>query len=209
MIITYYGSEFIKVQTGDIVLAFDPVGKDSSFKQSRFGSDVALVSLDHPDFNGIDQLTYKDREPFVISGPGEYEVRGIFVKGFLTQTKYGGKNFINTVYAVKFDDMNICHLGALSSLDTLSPEIKEGIGDVDILFVPIGGGDVLNPAEAYKISVLLAPKIIIPVHDGSKSQLDAFLKDAGSDAKPTEKLTLKKKDLETMEGEIILLASQA
>lgn len=209
MIITYYGSEFIKIQTGDVVLAFNPVSKDSSFKQSRFGSDIALVSLDHPDFNGIDQLTYKDREPFVISGPGEYEVRGVFVKGFLTQTTYGGKDFINTVYAVKFDDINICHLGALSSLDTLSSEIKEGIGDVDILFVPIGGGDVLSPAEAYKISVLLAPKIIIPVHDGTKSQLDAFLKDAGSDAKPVEKLTLKKKDLEAMEGEIVLLGSQA
>lgn len=208
MIITHYGSEFIKTQTGDVVLAFNPVGKDSSFKASRFGSDVALVSLDHPDLNGADQLTYKDREPFVISGPGEYEVRGIFVKGFPTRTTYAGKERINTVYTVKFDGITLCHLGALGSAEALTSEIKEGLGDVDILFVPIGGGDVMEPSEAYKVSVALAPKIIVPVHDGSKKQLEAFLKDAGSDAKPADKLTIKSKELADMEGEIVVLKPQ-
>jgi len=65
MIITYHGSGFIKAQTGDVVVAFNPVGKGSSFKESRFGSDIALVSVNHPDFNGVEQLVYKDRQPFI------------------------------------------------------------------------------------------------------------------------------------------------
>ena len=103
MIITYHGSEFIKAQTGDVVVAFNPVGRKSTFKESRFGSDIALVSLNHHDFNGVEQLTYKDKEPFVISGPGEYEVHGVFVKGLLTKSKYDKKDCINTVYTMKFD----------------------------------------------------------------------------------------------------------
>lgn len=209
MIITYHGSGFIKAQTGDVVIAFNPVGKGSSFKESRFGSDIALVSLNHPDFNGVEQLVYKDRQPFVISGPGEYEVQGIFVKGFLTKTNYKGKEYMNTIYTVKFDDMVLCHLGALSSKDQLTSEIKEKMGDIDILFVPIGGGDVLEASEAYKLAVPLEPHAIVPIYEGSNKQLDAFVKDAGNATKPTDKFTVKKKDLETMEGDIIVLASQA
>ncbi|MCK5027841.1 MAG: MBL fold metallo-hydrolase [Candidatus Pacebacteria bacterium] len=211
MIITYYGSEFIKMQTGDIVLAFNPVGKESSFKKSRFGSDVALVSLDHPDFNGVEQLTYKDKEPFVISGPGEYEVKGVFIKGFLTRSKYAGKDLINTVYTVKFDGINICHLGALKSLDELTSDIREKIGDIDILFVPIAGGDVLELSEASKVAIMLGAKIAIPIHydKSQKDKLDAFLKDFGNNTSVVDKLTLKKKDLADKEGDIVVLKLQA
>jgi L-ascorbate metabolism protein UlaG (beta-lactamase superfamily) len=212
MIITFYGLEFIKAQTGDVIVAFDPIGKDSSFKNSRFGSDLALVSLSDKDFNGVDQLTYKEKAPFVVSGPGEYEVKEIFVKGYGTNSKYGGKDHINTIYSVKFDEINFCHLGALSSIDQVTSEIIEGLGDIDILFVPIGGGDVLEAAEAYKIATKLAPRIIIPIHydETAKKQLDAFLKNAGADGlAPVDKLTIKKKDILEKEGEIVLLKSQS
>ena len=208
MIITQYGIEFFKIQTGDVVLAFNPIGKKSSHKTSRFGADVAFVSLNHEDFNGVDNVAYKDKEPLVISGPGEYETRGIFVKGFGTKTTYKGDEYINTIYSVQFDGINLCFLGALSSSEDITSAIKEGLGDIDVLFVPIGGEDVLESGEAYKVSVSLAPHIIIPMHmDGSKKDetVKAFLKDAGNDVKPVDKLTLKKKDLEGKEGDIIIL----
>ena len=158
MIITYYVSEFIKTQTGDTVLAFNPVAKGSVFKSSRFGADIALVSLDHVDFNGVDNLTYKDKKPFVISGPGEYEDKSIFIKGIMTRSFYQGKSYINTIYLVKFDGINMCHLGVLNSIDQLTGDVKEAIGRVDILFAPVGGGDVLGPDEMNKVSVSLTPK---------------------------------------------------
>lgn len=210
MIITYYGSEFIKVQTGDVVLAFNPIAKGSDLKSSRFGADVALVSLDHVDFNGIDNLTYKDKKPFVVSGPGEYEVKSIFIKGFMTESVYKGKPYINTIYMVKFDDINICHLGVLGSIDKLTGEIREGIANADILFAPIGGGDVFEPEEVSKVSVSIAPKIIIPMcHDASsKKNIDILKKEIGSEAVPIDKLTIKKRDLAEKEGEIVLLSPQ-
>lgn len=212
MIITYYGGEFFKVQTGDTTIAFNPVGKESKWKTSRFGADVALVSLNHDDFNGADQLSYGERRAFVISGPGEYEVKGIFIKGFPVETTYKGGKKINTVYSVFFDNISLCFLGALGNPKAINSETKEGIDDVDVLFVPIGGGDVLSPAAAHEASLLFDPKIIIPMYiegEGKGTPLAMFLKEAGDGATEADKLTIKKKDLEGKEGEIVVLKNIA
>lgn len=217
MIITYYGGEFFKVQTGDITIAFNPIGKDSTFKTSRFGANVALISLNHADFNGADQLSYGDKVPFIVSGPGEYEVGGIFIKGFPTETVYKKEKRINTIYSVLFDNISLCFLGALSDPKSIGSEIKEGVGDVDILFVPIGGlpgqvNDVLTPSAAHEASLLFDPKMVIPMYfegEGKGSPLATFLKEAGDGAETLEKLTIKKKDLEGKEGDIVVLKSNA
>ena len=79
------------------------------------------------------------------------------------------------------------------------------MGDIDILFVPIGGGDVLEVPQASKLAVKLEARCIIPMHYDKKT-LDAFLKEEGSsNGKPQDKLTLKKKDIAEMEGEIMVL----
>lgn len=220
MIITYQGAEFFKVQFGDITLALNPVSKDSKLKQSRFGADVVLVSTQHPDMNGIDQVTHGDKKPFVIDGPGEYEVKEVFIKGLSSVSHYGLGSasdkaglteLVNTIYTISLENMNICFLGALDTAE-LKTETIEALDEIDILFVPIGGEGVLEPAKAYKLAVSLEPKIIIPMHYGDiggKDALKTFLKEAGENPKPEPKLTLKKKDLEGKEGDIVLLEAMA
>jgi L-ascorbate metabolism protein UlaG (beta-lactamase superfamily) len=112
-----------------------------------------------------ENLSYNGKDPLVITGPGEYETKGVFIKGFPSKTSYGGKEKINTVYTVVLENMTLCFLGALSD-EKLSPEFMEAIEDIDILFVPIGGEDVLDAAKASKLAVALEPKIIIPMHYG-------------------------------------------
>jgi L-ascorbate metabolism protein UlaG (beta-lactamase superfamily) len=210
MIITYHGAEFFKVQFGDTIVAFNPISKDSKLKSTRFGADIAIVSLNHPDMNGADQLSFGERQPIQITGPGEYEVKDIFVKGWTSSSNYGGSKKINTVYAVTMEGMTLCFLGALDSEKSLPSEMLQSISDgIDILFVPIGGEGVLNPAEAYKLAVKLEPKIVIPMHyslDGDKNSLKTFFKEAGEEAvKGEDKLTLKKKDLEGKEADLVVL----
>ncbi|MEO5366299.1 MAG: MBL fold metallo-hydrolase [Magnetococcus sp. WYHC-3] len=194
---------------GNLTIALNPVSKEAKFKGVKFGADVALITTNHPDLNGAENAAIGDREPFVISGPGEYEVREMFLRGFFSNSKYGGVTRPNTVYVFKVDDINICFAGAVSDLE-LSKEAEEAIDDIDILFVPIGGQGVLNPADAYKFAVRLEPKIIIPMHYGEVGEKDAlkiFLKEAGADGvKPTDKLTLKKKDVLGKEGEVMTLS---
>ncbi|MCB9806197.1 MBL fold metallo-hydrolase [Candidatus Nomurabacteria bacterium] len=210
MIITYEGAEFIKIQQGDTVVAFNPVSKDSKLKSSNFGADIALITANHHDLNGVETVTRGEKEPFVINGPGEYEVEGLFIKGYSTKTNYGGTERINTIFSTKIDNINVVFLGAMSDTD-FSADVKEDLDDVDILFVPIGGEGVLDASEAYKLAVKREPKVIIPIHFGSVGSKDAlkdFLKEGGSeDVKPVEKLTVKMKDIEKSEGDIIVLKS--
>jgi hypothetical protein len=208
MIITYLGGAFVKVQFGDTILAFNPISKDSDLKTSKFGADVVLSSIKHPDMNGVDQVTFGDKKPFVISGPGEYEIKDVFIKGLPSDSEYGGEKRINTVYNVALEGMNICFLGAISTVE-LPKATDEAIDQVDILFVPIGGAGVLDPAKAYKLAVSIEPKIIIPIlYDDKKDSLKQFLKEAGDNPKPETKLTLKKKDLEGKEAEVMVVASE-
>jgi L-ascorbate metabolism protein UlaG (beta-lactamase superfamily) len=208
MIITYLGGAFVKVQFGDTVLAFNPISKDSDLKTSKFGADVVLSSINHEDMNGVDQVTFGEKKPFVISGPGEYEIKDVFIKGLSSESQYGGEKRINTVYTVALEGMNICFLGAISTVE-LPKATDEAIDEVDILFVPIGGDGVLDPAKAYKLAVSIEPKIIIPIlYDDKKDSLKVFLKEAGDNPKPESKLTLKKKDLEGKEAEVMVVASE-
>ncbi len=208
MIITYHGADFFKVSFGDTTIAVNPISKDSKVKGKSFGSDITLISVNSPEHNGSDSTSRGDKASFVINGPGEYEVQGVFIKGFLSKSNYGGKEKINTIYTVNLENINLCFLGALSEKE-LSPEAKEAMDGVDILFVPVGGDGVLDPATAHKVAVQFEPKVIIPSHYievGEKDSLKRFLKESGEEGvKPVDKLTIKRKDIEAMEGEIVVL----
>lgn len=210
MVITHHGGEFFKVSFGDITLAFNPISRDSKLKGTRFGADIALISTNHADFNGASEVAYGERQPFVIAGPGEYEVQKIFIQGLPSESNYGSESRVNTIYIVELEGMQLCFLGALSNRK-LPPETKGALPDIDILFVPIGGGDVLSAVDAHELVVELEAKLVIPMHyDASaheKEALKAFLKEEGVSVAPLDKLTIKKKDLEGKEGEVVVLAS--
>ena len=209
MIITYQGGAFVKVQFGDITLAVNPISKDSKLKSSRFGADIALVSVNHVDFCGVDQVSFGEKKAFAVTGPGEYEIKDVFIKGFKSESKYGKEERLNTIYTVHLENMNLCFLGAHSNKD-LPSEVAEAIDDIDILFVPVGDEGVLSPADANKLAVKLEPKLIIPLYFGNTAALKAFLKEAGEESsKPQDKLTLKKKDLEGKEADVVVLEPAA
>ncbi|MFA5736882.1 MAG: MBL fold metallo-hydrolase [Candidatus Paceibacterota bacterium] len=202
MIISYHGKAFIKVQQGDLVAAFNPLSKDSKMKTVRFGADLAMISLNHKDFNGAEMVSYANKTPFVIDGPGEYEVGGNFILGISSN---GPEDLINTIYTFTIDNIRFCHLGAVA--ETELKNIKEEIGGVDVLCVPIGDNGTLKAKEAFKLANSLEPSIIIPILSGENDEnLKVFLKEAGTgDIEATDKLTLKRKDLDGKEGEVVVL----
>jgi L-ascorbate metabolism protein UlaG (beta-lactamase superfamily) len=213
MIITYFGKQFFKITQGEMVLAFNPVSKGSKTGISaHFGADIALVTTNHKDYNGIDQLSHGDRAPFAITGPGDYEVKEIFVKGVMSSVtlpeagESAGKKYINTIYSLSIDNINIVFLGALGDID-LSKEAFESVNNPDILFVPVGGKGLLDSKLAAKLASSLEPKIIIPM-DYDDASLKSFLKEIGEDkVEAVDKLTLKSKDLDGKEGEVVVLSA--
>lgn len=211
MIITYFGEQFFKITQGDMVLAFNPVNKNAKSNISvHFGADIAFITTHHSLYNGVEQLSHGERMPFVIDGPGDYEVKEIFIKGVMSKALISSKNFVNTIYSFTLDNIKIVFLGALSDSE-ISKETQETIDSPDILFVPIGGKEVnkevnlLDAKTAAKFALLFEPKLIIPMSYDNNS-LKIFLKELGEEkAEVIDKLTLKLKDLDGKEGEVMVL----
>jgi len=221
MVITYHREGFIKVQQGELVVAFNPISREIDTKATRFGADLCLVALNSPSFNGCETVTFGNKEPFVIDGPGEYEIDGIFVYGLPSE---GAEGQVNTIFTTEIEGIRLCHLGVLAN-PNLDPKTIEDIGVVDILFVPIAGGPVLSPKDAAKLATSLEPKIIIPVmfENGEvghqtvpdeglpggqtgESALKTFAKEIGGNTENrVDKLTIKKKDIEGQEDEVIII----
>ncbi len=205
MIITHHGKQFYKLQTGDFVIALNPISKESKFKTNGFGANIAMISVNHPDYNGADLVDYAGKTPFVVKGPGEYEVSDIMIQGFATK---GFENKNNTMYYFEFDGIKILFFGAIYQSE-IPLEARQGIGDVDMLFVPIGGASVLDAESAHKLAKSFGPKVVIPMDYGSDQEKDAlkdFLKQAGSEkVAPVDKLTIKSKDLAGKEQEVIII----
>lgn len=195
MIITYYGASCFKVQSGETVLVFNPPSKESEFKSPRFQADAVLISANHKDYNGWENIPAKEegKPAFVIDGPGEYEIKNLEIKG--------RPDGLNTIYVLTFENVSLCHLGAFKEQE-IKPEIKEEIAEVDILFIPVSEDD---GQKAAQIVTQVEPKIVIPMHY-KENDLKKFLKEFGNGGiKPVEKLTIKKKDLDKKETEIIIL----
>lgn len=207
MIITHFGREHFKLQVGDITFAINPVSKEGKGKVAKYGADVCLITTNHPDYNGREQTEHGGKEPYVVSGAGEYEVAGVFIKGFSTETTLSEgkakKSYQNTSYCFTFDGIRITFLGALSH--ALEAAHKEIIDETDVLFVPVGDdGFLLNAYDAHKLAVSLEPKLVIPMDYDEKS-LPIFLKESGAEkVEPVEKLTIKRKDIEGKLGEVVL-----
>lgn len=209
----------MRAQAGDTTLVLGPVSKQSkSFKPVNFGADVAFVSLNHPDMNGVNEVRGRPRkddvedavngagkQPFAITGPGEYELKDITAAGFASGSRWGAAPRTNTIYSIHFDGMSMLYLGAQEATE-LPKEVLE-MDAPDVLIIPMGGDGILSPADAWKMAVKFEAKIVIPVLY-EKDSLKQFLKEAGSEGTgAVDKLTIKPRDLVGKENEVVVLTS--
>lgn len=209
MIITYHGKQFLKLQQGDFTLAYNPLSKDNDLgiKSPRFGSQIALVSVRHPHYNATEQASFGDAEPFVIQGPGSYEVGGVTINGFGTKALVEDTPYINTVYFVTIEDITYCFIGDIED-PGLDQHIKEFTDHVDILVVPIGSNGTLSSAQAAKLTKVFSPQVIIPVDYGTdreKGSLESFIKEMGASKNTEDKFVFKKSDIEKMTGQVVVI----
>lgn len=212
MIITYYRKQFFKIAQGDTTLAINPISKENTLgiKPAKFGADVALCSMRHPDYNGFENTEYNGKEPFKIYGPGSYEVSGNTFVGYGEAAKSQERDFINTIYFFNLEGISFCFLGDLAH-ENIKQKTKEHIESVDVIFVPIGGGETLDPVAAAKIVKNFSPKVIIPMDygkDRDSGMLETFLKEMSSHAQAEDRYVFKKKDLEILTGHVVVLNAQ-
>ncbi len=192
MDITWYGhSCFRIIERGQISVVTDPYSDAIGLPEMKLKADVVTISHAEPGHNFVEAVK---GEPHVIQGPGEYEVGGVFISGFAMHDVEAAAPRWNVSYLFQYGDLTVLHLGDLSHVPDQST--IEALGEVNVVLVPIGGGNALRAAQAADVIALIEPHYIIPMHydlPGIKIELDPvdkFLKVMGV-SKVQEEDTLK------------------
>ena len=194
--------------SADIVI--DPFDEETGLKVPNFSADILLVTHQHHDHNNIKTIK---GEPFLAEGPGEYEVKGVFIQGIpaFHDDKEGKEKGLNTIYTIEAEDIRFCHLGDLGQKQ-LTDEQVDKIGNVDVLMIPVGGEYTISSQEAQRIISQIEPRIVIPMHyklPKLKADLDdvnKFLKTMGKPSVvPQDKLVIKSSAMPKDGMEIVVL----
>lgn len=177
----------------------DPFG-DIGLKEPNFEADAVLTSHNHYDHNNIKAVK---GNPFLINGPGEYEVKGIFIQGIdsFHDDVEGKERGRNTIYIIEGENMRFCHMGDFGQKQ-LTDEQLEKLGKIDVLMIPVGGTYTVDSHGASKITGQIEPRVVIPMHcDLPKLKIkldgvDKFLRAMGKNSiESQDKLVLKPSSL--------------
>ena len=178
MEITWLGHSCFLIRGKEKTIITDPYHPDLGYRLGEPEADIVTLSHFHPGHNYIEGVA---NEPKRIKSPGEYEIGGIFITGVATfhDNRKGDLRGKNTIYIIEMDGITLCHLGDLGH--PLAAYLIEEIGDIDILFLPVGEVSTMPIDTAVEIVRQLEPPIVIPMHykteafTGDLSPVDKFL----------------------------------
>ena len=162
MEIKWYGhSAFLIVSNSGIRIFTDPYGEEFPYKNIDEQAEIVTISHDHFDHNGEEVVK---GEPVVIKNSGEFEEKGIKIKGFSSKhdDSGGSERGDNVIFSFEIEDKIVSHLGDLGHF--LEQKHLNNLKDVNILLIPVGGHFTINADEAYEICEQIEPEIIIPMH---------------------------------------------
>ena len=149
--------------TNDLTLVTDPHdGKSIGIPAPSVAGDIILVSHDHYDHNSVKSVEKEDSK--VVTDERKRTISNVEIRGiesFHDEVR-GEKRGRNIIYKFTMDDIKFCHLGDLGH--KIDEDAVQKIGDVDILFIPIGGTFTVDADQAWKVVNMIKPKIAIPMH---------------------------------------------
>ncbi len=182
MIVSWYGLGCLELSSkeaqGEARVITDPFVSEGGLRLPRtLEAHVVTVSHAAPEANAVASVLGK---PFVINTPGEYEVGGAFIYAILAPRKDGSAHMI---LRLEMEGIHLAYLGAIDR--PLSEEEVKALADIDVLFVPVGGGIVLDSEKAVEVMQTIEPRLVVPIFYGTSHGLreataSGFLKEAGA-----------------------------
>ena len=162
MEITWLGhSCFLLQDSKGRKLLTDPFDTTLGYEIYKGSPDIVTISHQHFDHNYTKELNGNCK---IIDKVGMLYICDIPIKGTPSyhDKDKGAKRGDNIIFTFKMDDYTLCHLGDLGH--SLSNDDIDAIGNVDILFVPVGGNYTIDGKEASEVTKKINPKIVIPMH---------------------------------------------
>ncbi len=161
MEITYFGLNSVRLRGREAAVLIDPYDPKLGLSPVRLNVQVVVLTHDDPTHFSMQGL---GNEYHLVSGAGEFEIKGIALHGIQTyhDRKKGAERGKNTVFVIEVDDLRVCHLGHLGH--ALDEAQLDAIGSkVDVLCVPVGDGSHINATEATEIVNQIEPKLVVPI----------------------------------------------
>src|SRR6266508_2786561 len=188
--IQYLGHSCFRLRGRDGIVLCDPFDRSAGLDIGRPTAHIVTISHRHSDHANLAAVKPMREKIFTIDGPGEYEVGGVLIAGVRTyHDKHKGAELgPNTVYVIHLDDVVFCHLGDLGH--ELTTQQLEDIGAVEVLFLPVGGGETISQATASSVISQIEPRIVVPMHYALPGQ-QTFMTDLAPLEKFTHELGLK------------------
>ncbi|MCD6600184.1 MAG: MBL fold metallo-hydrolase [Dehalococcoidia bacterium] len=182
MKIRWLGHSCFIIEREGGTLITDPYYPGLDSYKDKPKASIVTLSHSHPGHSYIEGIANNPRQ---INGPGEYEKEGVFITGITSFHDDSGGEIKgkNTIYLIEVDDLTLCHLGDLGH--RLNPQIIDELGDIDILFLPVGETSTISLDIAVEIVGQLSPRIVIPMHyktdtlDTNLQTVDKFLQKMG------------------------------
>ncbi|MCF6276929.1 MAG: MBL fold metallo-hydrolase [Candidatus Magasanikbacteria bacterium] len=204
MHITWLGSTAIKIQAkpkhDEVSIVIDPYKPEVGSFPTNLAPDVAVYTQG-------DENSITVGEAFSLSMPGEIEIKNVLISAVQ------GNKEKQTMIRIDAENLSLAHLGKTKK--TLTNTQLEVLSGVDILLLPVGGGDEMYTAqEAMKAVNAIEPRIIIPIghksdNDPKADEVERFIKEIGIKAKATDKkIIIKKKDLPAEETDVYILTKE-
>lgn len=160
MDITWYGHSCFRIsERGQITVVTDPYADSIGLPAPRLKGDVVTISHDEPGHNSADAVKGVRH---VLTGPGEYEIGGVFISGIPMHAVESNPPRWNVAYLFQYNGLAVLHLGDLSHVPDQST--IEALGEVNVVLVPVGGGRALRAGQAAEVIALIEPNFIIPMH---------------------------------------------
>jgi len=208
MKIKFYGNSCFSVSDGNFTIISDPHDK----LKNPLKANVVVISQNDPKHNNKAVI---QGDPKVFDWPGEYEVGGVHMQGIASfhNVKEDKEQMENTIFTFEINGVHFCHLGQLGT--KLIPEQLEQIGDVDVLFIPVGGKMTIDAKKAKEVIEQVEPRVIIPMaycaeeDNCGLGSIAPFLLEMGAQTiEPIDEFDLKRSELPEDASKVVILKKQ-
>ena len=212
MDLTWLGGAATRMRTRTAAVVMDPYDKSAGGTLGRPDAHIITVSHDDPMRNGIAQVAPAEGDPMVLTGPGEYESRGVIIEGVRSSLRGDGEpvDLRSTLWLFEAEDIRVAHLGGMGAAP--SGAAMDVLSVADIVFVPIGLPDTLQGADAAKAVRAMEPSIVIPIgyDPADEAALKAFVSAmAATPEEPVSRFTVNKRDVADDTKRLVLLEARA